>query len=51
MNLDFKDTAGWKLMELEERNNAFFKRQQELKREREAREKERKTDDEERTDT
>ena len=46
MNLDFKDTAGWKLMELEERNKAFFRRQQELKREREAREKEKREHEE-----
>lgn len=46
MNLDYKDTAGYKLMELEERNKAFFRRQKERELERRKQKKERKTNEE-----
>lgn len=45
MNLDFKDTAGWKFMQQQERNEAFFRRQRQLERERREQEKERKTNE------
>lgn len=52
MNLDFKDTAGWKFMQQQERNEEFFRRQRQREREleRKKREKERRNH-EENTDT
>lgn len=46
MNLDLKDTAGYLLMQQQERNEAFFKRQRQLERERKQREKEKREHEE-----